>query len=73
MNTAERIYTEVKRLPEEQAAKVLDFIHTLETHDESAHAAKAAMAALLAHPAPLKEGETLPMKRNDLYDRPNLR
>ncbi len=29
MNTAERIYTEVKRMPEEQACQVLEFIEAV--------------------------------------------
>ncbi|MBF0624435.1 MAG: hypothetical protein HQL82_06465 [Magnetococcales bacterium] len=72
MNIADRIHEVVKKLPETQAFKVLDFIRSLDQAPASDERAKEAMAALLANPLPAK-GDGLPMKRTELYDRPCLR
>ncbi|MBF0296071.1 MAG: hypothetical protein HQL96_12850 [Magnetococcales bacterium] len=79
MNTTQRIHDEVKRLPEDLADRVLDFVLFLEQRHgvgnavERANGTPDAMDKLFSNPIPLKEGVKLPVEREALYDRSCLR
>ena len=76
MRTAERIYNEVKHLPEEMTNQVLDFVLFLEQRHKlgvsGQKSQSGALAELLSHPFSPK-GDGLPIKREEIYDRDCLR
>ena len=72
MNTAQKIYEEVQKLPEPQAKEVLDFVSHLKAQRDADHGARrvAALQTLAKY-----RGRFDPMKfnRDELHDREGLR
>jgi hypothetical protein len=72
MSTAERIYEEVRTLPEGEAREVLDFVACLKAKRLADTAARrnAALRTLASYRGRFK---AVKFKRDDLYDRESLR
>jgi len=69
MNIAEKIFAEVKALPETEALEVLDFVAFLKTRQDSKKTTAQGMSAFDRFGA-VYEG---PFNRDELYDRKVIR